>query len=213
MIMWGCRREQKLIELITELRTTGVKSSKLSQGTKQTTGPNLDHCWCMFARSIGRRALTGSTPTRGPTASTARLRRLHIPHSTITNTSPELAAALESYVDLEPRPIALSSLFSFQKPSSQSDTLSSSAYVRSEIPCRLARVIRNFDKLPYICGTNPFIARVHSLYKSSFHELCNVPPITNQRENEEHAARLEAHVQLHANDIPTLSKGFVHVHH
>lgn len=133
-------------------------------------------------------------------------RRLHVPSTRI---SPELTALLESYSGLEPRPIPLQTLFSFSKPASSSAALASASYVRSELPRRLARVIRNFDQLPFICGTNPFIARVHSLYKSSFHDLCNVPEITNQRQNEEYAAHLEAHVQMHSNDIPTLSKGSV----
>lgn len=145
-----------------------------------------------------------------PLRRVATNRRAYLSTSTGAKTSPELFSLLETYVDLEPRPIPLSQLFSFTKPSSPSDALSSYSYVRSEIPRRLARVIRSFDKLPYICGTNPFIARVHSLYKSSFHELCTVPEIANQRENEEHAARLEAHVQMHSNDIPSLSKGFVY---
>jgi len=124
-----------------------------------------------------------------------------------TKSSTDLSALLETYSKLQPRPIPLSTLFSFNNPTSVSDPRSSTSYVRSEIPRRLASVIRNFDKLPYICGTNPFIARVHSLYKSSFHQLSTVPEITNQRGNEEHAAHLEALVQMHSNEIPTLSKG------
>ncbi|KAF8320134.1 alpha-ketoacid dehydrogenase kinase [Clavulina sp. PMI_390] len=121
----------------------------------------------------------------------------------------ELSNLLESYAHLEPRPIALSSLF---PPDSTSPTDALESFyipnVQSEIPRRLARMIQRFDKLPYICGTNPFIARVHSLYKSSFYELSSIPKITNQSENEAYATRLEAHIHAHSNDIPTLSKGF-----
>lgn len=157
--------------------------------------------------SVPRRALAlADAATTAVVSRVGHTRRL-LQAAPNAKPSAELPPLLESYSELEPRPIPLSTLFSFTKPTSPSDALSSASYVRSEIPRRLARVIRNFDKLPYICGTNPFIARVHSLYKSSFHELCTVPEITNQRENEEHATRLETHVQMHSNDIPTLSKG------
>lgn len=150
-------------------------------------------------------ALVGARRARVSSCPSHRRQPLEI--APASSSSSELSALLETYSELEPRPIALSTLFSFTNPTSASDALSSASYVRSEIPRRLARVIRNFDKLPYICGTNPFIARVHSLYKSTFHQLCTIPEITNQREHDEHAARLEAHVQMHSNDIPTLSKG------
>lgn len=136
----------------------------------------------------------------------ARLRQLHVQPQ---KPSPQLVTLLESYTGLEPRPIPLSTLFSFSQPTAPEDALASASYVRSEIPRRVARVIRNFDRLPFICGTNPFIARVHSLYKSSFQDLCKVPEITNQQQSAEFAAHLEAHVEMHSNDIPTLSKGSV----
>jgi hypothetical protein len=160
----------------------------------------------MLSSCVHRRALA-LADTATPVVSRVSPGRRLLQTVSTAKPSPELPALLETYSKLEPRPIPLSTLFSFTKPTSPSDALSSASYVRSEILRRLARVIRNFDKLPYICGMNPFIARVHSLYKSSFHELCRVPEITSERENEEHANRLEAHVQMHSNDIPSLSKG------
>lgn len=153
--------------------------------------------------------LTVNRASRTLLAEPARLvrgRRLHNPPP---KPSPELLSLLESYAPLEPRPIPLSTLFSFSQPSTPEDALASASYVKSEIPRRVARVIRAFDKLPYICGTNPFIARVHSLYKTSFQDLCKGAEITTQEQSAEFAAHLEAHVGMHSNDIPTLSKGSV----
>jgi 26S proteasome regulatory subunit T1 len=137
----------------------------------------------------------------------ARLRRLAHLSRTPEPLVPGLAGLLQSYDELEPQPIPLSKLLSFGSPVSPSSVLASASYTRSEIPRRLARSVRNLDRLPYICGTNPYIARIHDLYLSTFSDLASAAEITNIEENDAFSALLARRVDLHADDIPTMSKG------
>ena len=138
------------------------------------------------------------------------LSRSHLPNlRTPQAPSPQLAQLLEESAQLEPRPIHLPTLLSYGSPVTLSSMLTSAEYTQGEIACRLARIAQKFDKLPFICGMNPYIAKVHSLYRASFGELSSVPTVKNEAENAHFSQQLQRHVNLHAHDIPTLSKGYV----
>ena len=123
--------------------------------------------------------------------------------------SPEWARLLERFAQIEPRPIHLPTLLSYGSPVSLSSVVTSAEYTQGEIACRLARIAQKFDKLPFICGVNPYIAKVHTLYRASFGELASVPTVKNEAENTDFSEHLQRHVNLHVHDIPTLSKGYV----
>lgn len=135
-------------------------------------------------------------------------RRIHITR-TPQPSPPELATLLQAYSKLPPRQVPLSTLLAYGSPLTADSVLSSAAYVREEIPRRLARGVRNLDALPFIVGTNPFITRIHKLYTTSFQELASFPEIQSVEENLRFSRRLEGHVNMHANDIPTMAKGYV----
>jgi hypothetical protein len=78
-----------------------------------------------------------------------------------------------------------------------------------EIPRRLATRVRHLEALPFIVGTNPYVATTLNAYRESFKLLATYHPVTNLEQNETFVAELEALVQGHANDIPTMAKGYV----
>ncbi|KAF8343795.1 atypical/PDHK/BCKDK protein kinase [Cantharellus anzutake] len=122
--------------------------------------------------------------------------------------SPEWTQLLEQFAELNPHPIHLPTLLSYGSPVTSSSVLISAGYTQAEIACRLARISHKFDKLPFICGVNPHISKVHMLYRNSFEDLASVPSVKNEDENIDFSVQLQRHINLHAHDIPTLSKGF-----
>ena len=120
---------------------------------------------------------------------------------------PEVAALLDRFLAQSPRPLTLSQLLSYGRPLSADSLLSSASYVSSEIPRRLARRIRALERLPFIVGTNPYIARTLENHRRSFEWLATYPAITTLEENVEFSTQLEHLVHRHANDIPTVARG------
>ncbi|KAG6891152.1 hypothetical protein C0992_010140 [Termitomyces sp. T32_za158] len=71
----------------------------------------------------------------------------------------------------------------------------------------LATRVRSIEALPFIVGTNPYVANTLNAHRDSFRWLATHPPITNIVDNAKFAQQLADLVQNHANDIPTMAKG------
>ncbi|KIY65732.1 atypical/PDHK/BCKDK protein kinase [Cylindrobasidium torrendii FP15055 ss-10] len=110
--------------------------------------------------------------------------------------------------DTPVRPLNLRQLLSYGQPVTESSILESAAFVLHEIPRRLATRVRRLEGLPFIVGTNPFISNMLLAYRDSFQFLATYKPPTSLEENNTFAMELESLVENHANDIPTLAKGF-----
>ncbi|KAK2467103.1 hypothetical protein APHAL10511_001361 [Amanita phalloides] len=123
-------------------------------------------------------------------------------------TSSEVAQLLSKYATSPPRPINLSKLLSFGRPLTDESVLDSVSYVLAEIPRRLATRVRSVEALPFIVGTNPYIAKTLHTFRDSFLTLATYPPVTTAKENARFTELLANLVQSHANDIPTMAKGF-----
>lgn len=122
-------------------------------------------------------------------------------------TSPEVTQLLAKYASHSPRPLTLSTLLSFGRPLTPDSLLASVSYALSEIPVRLATRVRSLEALPFIVGTNPYVANTLSAYRQSFQWFATYPAVNNLEENAVFATKLEELVQRHANDIPTMAKG------
>ncbi|KDQ60566.1 hypothetical protein JAAARDRAFT_31532 [Jaapia argillacea MUCL 33604] len=122
--------------------------------------------------------------------------------------TPEVAQLLTRFAKHPPRPLTLSTLLSFGRPLTPDSVLSSVSYVQNEIPRRLAQRVRSIEALPFIVGTNPFVARVLDAHRKSFLLLSTYPQVKSLGENAEFTSQLESLVETHANDIPTMAKGF-----
>jgi 26S proteasome regulatory subunit T1 len=104
--------------------------------------------------------------------------------------------------------------------------IQSVAHVQSELPRRLAARVNAIQALPYIVGTNPYIARMLEAYRKSFLWLVNQPKVQTLEGNAEFTEHLATLVEGeallaslygtlviddpsagHANDIPTIAKG------
>jgi Mitochondrial branched-chain alpha-ketoacid dehydrogenase kinase len=136
---------------------------------------------------------------------------LHTEQSTTTDATPdsELAHLLTRYSQQPPRPLTLKKLLSFGSPLNQDSLLESAEYVLAEIPRRLVGRVRALEALPFIVTTNPFLSRCLRAYRSSFEALARHPPVRDLEGNWEFTKRLEGLVADHANDIPTMAKGYV----
>ncbi|KAF8892665.1 hypothetical protein BD779DRAFT_1661335 [Infundibulicybe gibba] len=120
----------------------------------------------------------------------------------------EVTQLLSRYASTRPRPLNLSTLLSFGRPLTPESVLSSVSYTLSEMPRRLATRVRSLEALPFIVGTNPYVAKTLNAYRDSFQWLATYPTVTNLEENAKFVEQLENLVQSHANDIPTMAKGF-----
>ncbi|KAF8906033.1 26S proteasome subunit P45 [Gymnopilus junonius] len=122
--------------------------------------------------------------------------------------SAEMMELLARYESIPPRPLNLAQLLSFGRPVTSESVLSSGSYALSELPRRLATRVKSLEALPFIVGTNPYVAKTLKAFKESFKWLATYPSVTNLEENAEFVAQLTELVQRHANDIPTMAKGF-----
>ncbi|KAG8731264.1 26S proteasome regulatory subunit 7, partial [Ceratobasidium sp. 428] len=122
--------------------------------------------------------------------------------------SARMSTLLSEYEQLPPRPVPLKTLRAFADPPTPESVLESASYVLSELPRRLVQRVRALDGLPFIVGMNPFVMRTHKLYHSSFERLARYPEVKTLEENDTFARDLENLVEMHANDIPTIAKGF-----
>ncbi|KAG5645027.1 hypothetical protein DXG03_007206 [Asterophora parasitica] len=121
----------------------------------------------------------------------------------------EASELLNKYASRSPpRPLNLSTLLSFGRPLTPESVLASVEYALTEIPRRLATRVRSLEALPFIVGTNPYVANVLNGYRESFRCLATFPPVKNLVDNARFAEQLADLVQSHANDIPTMAKGF-----
>ncbi|EGO21669.1 hypothetical protein SERLADRAFT_451685 [Serpula lacrymans var. lacrymans S7.9] len=125
-----------------------------------------------------------------------------------SSTLAEVAQLLASFASHPPLPLTLLTLLSFGRPLTPESVLKSVSYALSEIPRRLATRVRNLEALPFIVGTNPYVANTLTAYRQSFEWLATYPPVKTLEENAEFTAQLEQLVTSHANDIPTMAKGF-----
>ncbi|KAJ7470445.1 atypical/PDHK/BCKDK protein kinase [Mycena latifolia] len=121
----------------------------------------------------------------------------------------ELTQLLQRYASSPPRPLDLASLLSYGRPVTPTLVLASVTYALAEIPRRLAMRVRSLESLPFIVGTNPYVANTLNAYRDSFQLLATYPAVTTLEQNKRFAEQLEDLVQRHANDIPTMAKGFL----
>ncbi|SNX87790.1 related to branched-chain alpha-ketoacid dehydrogenase kinase, mitochondrial precursor [Melanopsichium pennsylvanicum] len=123
--------------------------------------------------------------------------------------SPDL---LTHYLSLQPAPLTLRQLMAQGgRPGQALDPhqlLLSAQHTHRELPIRLARRVGGFRALPFIVGSNPFISRIARLYASSFETLVNFGHIKTQEDNQRFTAVIEDLVSAHAQNIPTLARGF-----
>ncbi|PCH38305.1 26S proteasome subunit P45 [Wolfiporia cocos MD-104 SS10] len=120
----------------------------------------------------------------------------------------ELSRLIEEHAKHPPQPLTLSKLLSLADPATPASVLKSAEYVSTEIPRRLAMRARSLEALPFIVGMNPYIARTLQGHRESFRVLNAHPSVKTLEENKLFTPRLEALVRSHANDIPTMAKGF-----
>jgi len=121
--------------------------------------------------------------------------------------SREVAELLNSYDSTPPLPLNLAQLLSYGHPLTSDSVLSSVSYTLSDLPRRMATRVRSLEGLPFIVGTNPYVAKMLNAYRESFRILATYPPITSLEENSVFVQHLTKLVQRHANDVPTLAKG------
>ncbi len=124
--------------------------------------------------------------------------------------SAEISQLLDRYdAASPPSPLNLSQLISFGRPLTSASVLQSSQFVLSKIPRGLAFRIHSLETLPFIVGTNPFIASTLNAHRESFQFLANYPIPKTIEDNAILAEELKMLVETHANDIPTMAKGCV----
>lgn len=121
---------------------------------------------------------------------------------------PEISHLVATYAQHLPRPLTLGTLLATGRPLTAESIQTSVSYAQAEIPRRLATRIRSLEGLPFIVGTNPYIARTLNGFRKSFLWSATYPHVKNLEENAAFATQLEKLVQDHANDIPTMAKGF-----
>ncbi|CEP12560.1 hypothetical protein [Parasitella parasitica] len=114
---------------------------------------------------------------------------------------------LDTYYSQSPTPLTLRQLIFYERHCNTERLLKSANYVRSELPIRIAHRIREFQKLPYILGTNPHIENVYDLYWQAFNRIRKVPEITSREENEAFCDILQDSLDAHLVIIPQLAKG------
>ncbi|KAI7902516.1 branched-chain alpha-ketoacid dehydrogenase [Cokeromyces recurvatus] len=111
------------------------------------------------------------------------------------------------YCSQNPTPLTLRQLLFYERHCNTERLLKSANYIRTELPIRIAHRIREFQKLPYILGTNPYIESVYSLYWEAFERIRKISEIKTREENDRFCKMLEESLDAHLVVIPRLAKG------
>ena len=114
---------------------------------------------------------------------------------------------LDEYVQQQTTPITLRQLLFYERQLNTERLLKSANYVRRELPIRISHRIREFQKLPFIVGTNPHIQSVYDIYWQAFERLRKVPHIETLQDNEAFCGMLIKSLQSHMVAIPRLALG------
>ncbi|KAI8989422.1 branched-chain alpha-ketoacid dehydrogenase [Pilobolus umbonatus] len=114
---------------------------------------------------------------------------------------------LDTFLAKDPTPLTLRQLLFYERHCNKERLLKSANYVRLELPIRLAHRIREFQKLPYILGTNPHIQQVYDLYWQSFDKIRRLPEISTTEDNEYLCEILSESLGAHLVVIPQLAIG------
>jgi hypothetical protein len=116
---------------------------------------------------------------------------------------------VNEYGNREPSPLTIRELMKTSQDSQKDEQaiLESGQFIQKELPVRMARIVLDMQKLPYIVGINHYVKHVYMLYCRSFESLARFPSITSLQLETEYTALLEKLVDEHRDVIPTLSKG------
>ncbi|KAG0146578.1 hypothetical protein CROQUDRAFT_657226 [Cronartium quercuum f. sp. fusiforme G11] len=80
-------------------------------------------------------------------------------------------------------------------------------FVKSQLPVRIARRIRDIQSLPFIVASNPNLNAALKLYVEAFEKLRSYPPICNCQDNQRWCEFLEKILDQHRIVIPQLAIG------
>ncbi|RKP34707.1 branched-chain alpha-ketoacid dehydrogenase [Dimargaris cristalligena] len=114
---------------------------------------------------------------------------------------------LDHYLSQPVKKITLRQLVVFGRHVTEERLLLSANYIRSELPVRLARRIRDFQHLPFIVGTNPYLEQVYDLYWEAFEFFRRLPPIDSLELNHRFTDQLREKLNDHLVIIPKLAVG------
>ncbi|PVU93899.1 hypothetical protein BB561_002963 [Smittium simulii] len=114
---------------------------------------------------------------------------------------------LDRYISKDASKITLRQLVMFGRNLTEAKLISSANYVLNELHVRLAHRIRDFQHLPYICGTNPYMGKVYNMYWMSFDEFRKFPKVTNLEENFKMCEMFIKNMKAHSQVIPLLGMG------
>ncbi|KAJ1979953.1 [Pyruvate dehydrogenase (acetyl-transferring)] kinase 2, mitochondrial [Dimargaris verticillata] len=114
---------------------------------------------------------------------------------------------LDGYLVKPTKQITLRQLVVFGRHVTADRLFLSANYVRQELPVRLARRIRDFQNLPFIVGTNPYLQHVYDLYWEAFEYFRRLPKVDTLERNHQFAQALKAKLDEHLVIIPKLALG------
>lgn len=150
-------------------------------------------------------------PARAFAARSIQRRRYYVRRAP-SPPSAQTAQLLDSFAAHPPLPLTLSTLMSFGHPLTPASLLRSVSYLLSEIPKRMAQRVRALEALPFIVGTNPYVARILKGHRDSFDLLSTYPEVCTLEDNKSFVDELDMLVEAHRNDIPTMAKGCACLH-
>ncbi|KAG2171662.1 hypothetical protein INT43_008042, partial [Umbelopsis isabellina] len=114
---------------------------------------------------------------------------------------------LDRYVEQSVNPNTVRQLVFFGRHMTDDRLIKSANYVRKEITIRLAHRIRDFQKLPFIVGTNPHIELIYRMYWQAFEKIRQYPPVKTLDDNEKFCDMLKSLLSDGLFVIPELALG------
>ena len=117
--------------------------------------------------------------------------------------------AVEKYAAVTTNKVTMKQLLAFGRNINERKILKSANLVRDELVTRLAHRILDFQKLPFIVGTNPRIEHAYSRYCDAFDSLRKLPPIDTLSSNTSFCQLLRSLLKEHMTVIPSLSGGMM----
>ncbi|KXS16198.1 alpha-ketoacid dehydrogenase kinase [Gonapodya prolifera JEL478] len=117
-------------------------------------------------------------------------------------------AALDKFASQLPRRLTLRQLAVFARNITPERLVAAANFGKHELTVRLARRIREFQRLPFAVGKDPHVEMAYDLYWAAFETFRKEPPINTLADNDRWCAVLRSQLDRHMVVIPQLALGF-----
>eukprot|EP01006_Ploeotia_vitrea_P038169 TRINITY_DN66218_c12_g2_i1.p2 TRINITY_DN66218_c12_g2~~TRINITY_DN66218_c12_g2_i1.p2 ORF type:complete len:412 (+),score=155.58 TRINITY_DN66218_c12_g2_i1:43-1278(+) len=116
-------------------------------------------------------------------------------------------AIIEKFSRKQDTPVSLKEMFEHGKDQSPQALVQSAHFLWQELPIRLAKRVRELERLPYGLSDTAAVKKVRSWYVATFLDVITFPEPKSVDDDAVFTEMLEQILMRHANVVPTIARG------